>query len=969
MAQSAAELIFKIRGDTSSLQRDFSTAQATVKSNVAQIAGTTTAGFGQANTAAQTLSKAFTGVKTEAKTLADETKSLTGSFKEMTGSITAIAGPIVALVGGLIAVSREINKLSQEAIEAGSKFHDLSIQTGLNVETLSGLENQLKQSNTNLDQFNNGIFFLQKSLGAAAQGNKDLQATFAKLGIKDTNAALSDMEGTLRKVLTGLSGITDEGKRNVIGSEVMGRAYKDLRVFVEDLNGDVDGAIDKAKALGLVMSGEAAAGADRLGDRMDETRLRIERMRVELGGRFVASTEKALTTIDALLERNKGQWVGWKNSVIDSIGQAADFSSLIFFGPTKAQGDRAAAASAAEMAVENFSEATRKKKPGDDPLTPRGGGNAAEKARRDQESLLSDNLRGIENAYKGNTNNLQREYKLQLTNLDDFVQRSIEEETNRYNKTKAILEKQQSLAKPGTSEYAKYTRQLEDAERQKNDNIQKINDEADQARIDSLRTHQDELLKLQGDYINRSTTSLRAAAEARGITYEEAEQRILEIQNNAFDRRLEIVTREEQRYAQNTEAFVIWNDKHKEIIEQQIAFQEEAERRLDEARQKDIDGLLKVTDTLYNTELEYEQRARDSYRRQLDDYARWAARHILITRQTRAQLIFEQASLDQQEEAARHAKEITRLRLEEADQKRLLESTKASQEELLQLQKIYDGYREAETQRHVDEQNRINRQADEATKKGEGDSEGGIFGGIKEDLNNIPGGDFGLKPAAAAADAVTIAYRNMKAAVLDSVDAFIFSSATIGQVMRRAVAETLAEIGKEAALQAIKQGALALGALAAWDLRGFALHSAAAAAWLSITGGTMLAGRAVMGSQNSAGAALQQSTQPARGASSTSSPQPVVAGRTTGAPFTINRPETAAESRFEAVLRKSAEDHMKAASMMNAAANRIYGASASEVVRAGARGASHEIATAWGDAYEQRHPIRNQVRHDGPKGI
>jgi hypothetical protein len=469
----------------------------------------------------------------------------------------------------------------------------------------------------------------------------------------------------------------------------------------------------------------------------------------------------------------------------------------------------------------------------------------AEKARRDDERELGEQLRGIEQAYKSQTTALQREYKLQLTNLDDFVERSIAAENERYEKTKAVLERQINLSKPGTAERAKYDRELVDAERQRTDNVQKINDEANQKRIDSLQAHQNELLKLTQDFENRYATSARAAAEARGTTYEDAEQKILDFQTAIFDQRLAIVAREEQRYAENTEAFRKWNDEHKRIIEEQVAFQEDADRRLDEARQKDIDSLLKATDVIYNTELQYEQQARDSYRRQLDDYAKYAARHLILTKQQRALELYARASLDQEEETSRYAKEMAKLRADEASLKATLARTKENEAEKLKIETVYNELREAETQRHIDEQNRINKQADESTRKAtEGDEGGGIFGGIREDLNNIPD----LSPHAAAADAVTIAYKNMKQAVLDSVDAFVFSTATIGQVMRRAVAQTLADISKEAAIQGIKQTALSLSALAVGDFRGFAMHGLAAAAWFSITAGTALAGRAVMGS-------------------------------------------------------------------------------------------------------------------------
>ncbi|HEX8843813.1 MAG TPA: hypothetical protein VF791_04180 [Pyrinomonadaceae bacterium] len=579
---------------------------------------------------------------------------------------------------------------------------------------------------------------------------------------------------------------------------------------------------------------------------------------------------------------------------------------------------------------------------------PKASGRAAEKARREELRTLEEKLKGIEQAYKSQTAALQREYKLQLISLEEFTRESIAAEEERYKKTKRELDKQRALTKPGSSERAKYDREIEDATRTRADNIQKIQDESAQKQLDSLREHQEKLLSLADDYAQRSAESLHEAADARGITFEEAEQKILEIQTKVFNRRFEILAEEEKRYADNAEMFRRVNDEIKRVTEEQLAFQEEAERRIEAARQKDIDSLLKINDVLYNTELQYEQQARDSHRRQLDDFAEFAQRHLILTRQHRALLIHERAAMAQEEESARYAQEMARLRADEADLKR----TAITNAEKLAIEKTYNGLREQENQRHIDEQNRINRQADEETREATtGDEGGGLLGGIKEDLNNIPD----LTPAAAAANAVTTAYINMKQAVLDSVDAFIFSSATIGQVLRRGLAETLSSIAKEAAIQGIKQTALALGALASWDLRGFALHGAAAAAWFSIAGGSMLLGRAVMGNSSSAGAALQQSTQPAR--TTTASTQPST--------IEVNRRTTPGAEHLET----AAKDFLVAAAQMRAAADRLYSVSSTDIVRAGAPGASREIADAWGFEYENKHPIRNQVVHDGPKGI
>jgi hypothetical protein len=221
---------------------------------------------------------------------ASKGEQLTGALGSG-GGLLGVLGPLGAALGVVVGLSAAVGggliALAAHAAEDGARFHDLAIETGLSVETISGLELQLKQSGATLEDFSNGVFFMQKNLQAAADENKHLKATFADLGVKDANAALKDTDATLRTVLLHLAQIPDAGKRNAIGAEVMGRAYRQLRVFLEDTGGDIDKVIEKARAAGMVMSKEAADAADEFGDRLDELKLRASRLATTLGSQLI----------------------------------------------------------------------------------------------------------------------------------------------------------------------------------------------------------------------------------------------------------------------------------------------------------------------------------------------------------------------------------------------------------------------------------------------------------------------------------------------------------------------------------------------------------------------------------------------------------------------------------------------------------------------------------------------------------
>lgn len=124
------------------------------------------------------------------------TDGLLGVLGPAAVGVTAIGAALTAL--GTIAVAA-----IQKGAELGSKYHDLSAASDLTVETLSGLDSQLRQSGTSTDTLARGTLKMQQALGEAERSGKSFG-----LGITDNNAALGDIDGTLRTVLTRLGAMT-----------------------------------------------------------------------------------------------------------------------------------------------------------------------------------------------------------------------------------------------------------------------------------------------------------------------------------------------------------------------------------------------------------------------------------------------------------------------------------------------------------------------------------------------------------------------------------------------------------------------------------------------------------------------------------------------------------------------------------------------------------------------------------------
>jgi tape measure domain-containing protein len=131
--------------------------------------------------------------------------------------------------------------------------------------------------------------------------------------------------------------------------------------------------------------------------------------------------------------------------------------------------------------------------------------------------------------------------------------------------------------------------------------------------------------------------------------------------------------------------------------------------------------------------------------------------------------------------------------------------------------------------------------------KGEG---GGLLGPLHRQIEKL-NEETDFTPMQLAADTLGVAFGNLKENMLASVDAIIFSGASLKEALGAALKDTLAQaasfLGKKALLKGLEESAEALSSLAALDFRGFAQHSAAAAGWFALAGAAAIGGRAIAG--------------------------------------------------------------------------------------------------------------------------
>ena len=148
------------------------------------------------------------------------------------GSLTSLTGLFTGLVSasGLLAFGKQV-------IDLAGHLQDLSEQTGISAQTLSGIQSVLEESGTSVDAFAKGIFTAQKNIG---QGSNEVKKAIQDLGLDFNQLRAASPERFLELVAGALGSIEDPITRNTLGAQLLGRAFKELSPALAQVAGQLD---------------------------------------------------------------------------------------------------------------------------------------------------------------------------------------------------------------------------------------------------------------------------------------------------------------------------------------------------------------------------------------------------------------------------------------------------------------------------------------------------------------------------------------------------------------------------------------------------------------------------------------------------------------------------------------------------------------------------------------------------------
>ncbi|WP_454259519.1 phage tail tape measure protein [Pseudoxanthomonas mexicana] len=227
-----------------------------------------------------------------------------------------------ALGAGAAVAGAALAAVTWDAIQFADQLDEVSNRLGISTETLSGWGYAAKMSGTDLESLTSALPKLSKTLASAADEGSRAAQLFDALGIdaKDAAGNLRDVEDVLPEIADRFKALKNDTTEAALAQELFGRSGAEMLEFLNRGSAGIEELTDRAARLGIVVSGETAASAAALNDRLDDLKAISTAFGLEIAELVVPQLTR-LT--DWLIESHEeGKLLGFE---IEDLGGAVDY--------------------------------------------------------------------------------------------------------------------------------------------------------------------------------------------------------------------------------------------------------------------------------------------------------------------------------------------------------------------------------------------------------------------------------------------------------------------------------------------------------------------------------------------------------------------------------------------------------------------------------------------------------------------
>jgi hypothetical protein len=236
---------------------------------------------GEFDKAKQSVEKTIKGLQDAFKALGTTAGQIGLAIVGIGAAIGAAVAAFALLKAGVEATFGFLKSAVDDTIALGDSLYTLSKQTGISVESLSGLKFAAEQSGASLETVTGAVNKMQLNLG---KGSKETKDALKDLGLSMADLKKQSPEAALAATLGKLNEIDNASKRAAAGTAIFGKKWQEIAQLDAT---ELKEAIELVDEFGAKMSTETAVAADMLGDRIGELKLQFEGFRQQIGAKLI----------------------------------------------------------------------------------------------------------------------------------------------------------------------------------------------------------------------------------------------------------------------------------------------------------------------------------------------------------------------------------------------------------------------------------------------------------------------------------------------------------------------------------------------------------------------------------------------------------------------------------------------------------------------------------------------------------
>ena len=236
-------------------------------------------------------SERLKGEINELKEAEEQAGAEAASFgRQGTTALESIGSALAAT--GIVAGLKKIADGYMEAVKGAAEYADtistVSTQYGIATDDLQAYYYAAELVDVSVDTLTSSMSKQIKSMSSAANGTKEMQEAYDKLGVEVQNVdgSLRDADTVYWEVIDSLHNMTNETERDAIAQKLLGKSAMELNTLIKAGSGVMSAYKQEAQDAGYVLSDKMLASLAAMDDEFQRSKVNTEALKNTLGAAF-----------------------------------------------------------------------------------------------------------------------------------------------------------------------------------------------------------------------------------------------------------------------------------------------------------------------------------------------------------------------------------------------------------------------------------------------------------------------------------------------------------------------------------------------------------------------------------------------------------------------------------------------------------------------------------------------------------